>query len=90
MNLSLDRRQKRVRNERKDVCQICKKCVTEMDANERNRSFISTVNVQILKQGTILRGKKRVPVPVPVPEYNARNFVDCDETKAVEILVSLE
>lgn len=89
MNLSLDRRQKRVTREKMFV-KFVKKCVTEMDANERNRSFISTVNVQILKQGTILRGKKRVPVPVPVPEYNARNFVDCDETKAVEILVSLE
>lgn len=28
------------------------------------------------------RGKNRVPVPVH--EYNACNFVDCDETKAVE------
>lgn len=34
------------------------------------------------------RGKNRVPVPVR--EYNARNFVDCDETKAVEILASVE
>lgn len=28
--------------------------------------------------------------PFPFPKHNARNFVDCDETKAVEILVSLE
>lgn len=34
------------------------------------------------------RGKNRVPVPVH--EYNVCNFVDCDETKAVEILASVE
>lgn len=34
------------------------------------------------------RGKNRVPVPVH--EYNACNFVDCHETKAVEILASVE
>lgn len=34
------------------------------------------------------RGKNRVPVPIR--EYNACNFVDCDETKAVEILASVE